>query len=465
MSTKTKTEKKDEAQKELNKLPIPKINPKQVEQAGQALEKVAEKDKDVSADLTGMVDTLADKTIITAQDMKDLPKPWVVLDNVQIQPIATGLVARDGKLTDPAEEKKGPITSKDRHRFIGDYDNSARIYVDYYGADVDDLVFSRFRITINSIEVDLILDSRSSVNIHQLYAQHYINREDSSRDAMGRPVVILINSSCEHDAFNGRCTLVDVDSKRSDYSGTRINGKSTTASGDLFPRPWMSKKLNDSGRMPVESSCFVDSFIEDATIPSGRYVRTQIRNSTIRGEGQNRFIDTNVSNSTVKATNICLKRCNLNTVSFVAKGLMYIVNARLENLRNESDELYMPNKFCSLIIDLPHGEMSIWRTGVNKMSMGLDTYSAVDLELTEDLNVIEAKVKELLEIFGKGSYRAPGIDAKGTDVLSRNLLFYVVQTIRSRLRVIKLLDTATDMARVVTGENGQDDLFNNRHPF
>lgn len=463
----TATDKKanaTEQQDALSKLPIPHLNPKQVDKAVKALEKVADKGKSVSADKPKLVKPMADADkpkgmgpaafklepsklsaaispwgvmelkYYSKEELSALKTPWVMVKGVMVEPKQTGI------------KGEGRISTSSGHTF---WLNSRMGGV--HGKDEEPRTFAHYVIESDGITVQLLLDDKSSVQINSfdIYRGGY-QAMDVNRHLTNQAV--LINTDSTHDTFLGEVILENQSTNSCVFNSSTVSSK--TRYEERYKQPWLVEQSRKAPRRELKYSSLSRSSVFNSTISDSiQLLDTTIDDSNIKTNEGFAAANSRLKEVTIKGHRAKLKFVQLEKTYIPSTGSVLIVNTTMKDESLGDKPLYIPNKFCTLKVDLPHDHLSMRRETVNKVGITVGYRQPVDIEIDAPMDVIDAKVREVLR---DSSYHNP-LDPDMKDPVVANMIHYVVQAIRSRLRVIKMLDSAIRTARVVTGEVYRED--------
>lgn len=477
----TATEKKanaTEQQDVLSKLPIPHVNPKQVEKAAKALEKVADKGKAVSANNTKPVKVETVKqavdriktqpksesveqsvddnsfspaaqswglggTVIkyyTKEELSALKTPWVMVKGVLLEPKQTGIKAA------------GRIATESGHTF---WLNS---YM-FPRQNNTETLFSHFIVECDGVTVHMLLDEKSSVQVNSFDAHRGgMMGQEVSRHMLNQAV--LINTDSTHDTFLGDVHLENQTTHSCVFNQSTVS--TNPRYEERFKAPWMVQQSRDNPRRELRYSTLTRSSVFNSTInDSIQLLDTQLDEANIKTNEGFVAISSTVKECTIKGIRAKLKFARLEKTYIPSNGHVLIVNTNMKDESLGDKPLYIPNKFCTLKVDLPHDHLSMRRENLTKVGITIGYRPAVDLDIDAPMDMIDAKVREVLR---DSSYHNP-LDPDMKDPVVANLIHYVVQNIRSRLRVIKMLDSVVRTSRVVTGEvYREDEEMSGFHP-
>jgi hypothetical protein len=497
----TATEKKanaTEQQSALSKLAIPHVNPKQVDKAVKALEKVADKGKAVSADkpqpvkivnssfsgtngakvkpkgmgLSPSHGKVLSETVEEAvgrikmdpprfglangpwgglelkyyskEELAAMKTPWVMVKGVLIEPKQTGI------------KEAGRISTDSGHTF---WLNMPRAL---YREKEEPRVFSHYVIESDGITVQLLLDEKSSVQINSfdIYRGGY-QAMDINRHMVNQAV--LTNTDSTHDTFLGEVILENQSTNSCVFNSSTVSSQPRF---DQQQAPWVVQRNRESPRQVLKYSSLSRSSVFNSVISDSiQLLDTTIDDSNIKTNEGFSAANSRLKEATIKGHRARLKFAQLEKTYIPSTGSILIVNTIMKDESLGDKPLYVPNKFCTLKVDLPHDHLSMRRETLTKVGITVGYRQPVDIEIDATMDVIDAKVREVLR---DSSYHNP-LDPDMKDPVVSNLIHYVVQAIRSRLRVIKMLDSAVRTARVVTGEAFRDESeygdFSYQRPF
>jgi hypothetical protein len=482
----TATEKKanaTEQQDALSKLAIPHVNVKQVEKAVKALDKVADKGKAVSVDqpksvkivnssVSGTNGTKAKPKSETVEEAvgrikMEAPKvglapgPWGGLElkyysKEELAALKTPWVMVKGVLVEPKQtgiKEEGRISTASGHTF---WMNAPRTL---YREKEEPRTFSHYVIESDGVTVQLLLDDKSSVQVNSfdIYRGGYqamdVNRHMTNQ-------AILINTDSTHDTFLGEVMLENQSTHSCVFNSSTVS--SMPRFEERHKSPWLVHHNREQPRRELKYSSLSRSTVYNCVISDSiQLMDTTLDDSNIKTSEGFAASNSRLKDSTIKGHRARLKFAQLEKVYIPSTGAVLIVNTNMKDESLGDKPLYIPNKFCTLKVDLPHDHLSMRRETPTKVGITVGYRVPVDIEIDASSDVIDAKVREVLR---DSSYNNP-LDPDMKDPVVANMIHYVVQAIRSRLRVIKMLDSAIRTARVVTGEAYREDQDEGGYPF
>jgi hypothetical protein len=475
----TATEKKanaTEQQAALSKLPIPHVNPKQVEKAAKTLEKVANKGQAVSTDqpksvkvvnssVSGTNGTRAKPKVETVAQAVDRMKgaegadsfndTWVPGGGIAIKyytkeelaQIKTPWVMVKGVLLEPKQvgiKGAGRITTESGHTFwLNSFMSPRR-------KDVE-TVFSHYIVECDGVTVHMLLDEKSSAQVNSFDAHRGgMGGQEVSRHMVNQ--AILINTDSTHDTYLGEVHLENQSTHSCVFNQATVN--SNPRYEDRYKAPWLVQQSRDNPRRELRYSTLTRSSVFNSTITDTiQLLDTTLDEANIKTNEGFVAVSSSVKECTIKGIRAKLKFARLEKTYIPSNGHVLIVNTNMKDESLGDKPVYIPNKFCTLKVDLPHDHLSMRRENATKVGITIGYRTAVDLDIDAPMDVIDAKVREVLR---DSSYHNP-LDPDMKDPVVANLIHYVVQNIRSRLRVIKMLDSVVRTSRVVTGEVYRED--------
>jgi hypothetical protein len=198
------------------------------------------------------------------------------------------------------------------------------------------------------------------------------------------------------------------------------------------------------------------STIRRSGLSRGDYFQAQITDSKIDCNGRVAVKECTITETTVRTnsrlslTGVNLMRCWLNCPTFIG-----IANQSVKDRTINTNSLYARNKLAITEVVLPHGrfrDMLMVRTEENTIEIiggGFGTSDPfkfkLDKEEWELRNELDEWLGKALVMFD-GRYEEPAVKPSN-DPLMVSILRYVSDTIMSRVKVIKTIDTAAEMTR------------------
>jgi len=459
------------------------VKGEQVAKAPKPTEATAEKGKGVSADKPKSVKPMAtaDKpkgvgpyspaikeSVADAVDrIKKGLNPWQGLEGTkyytkeELAQLKTPWVMLNGALVEPTQEnipEAGRMSMQNGHTF----------WLNHRGAtDVKGMplarTFTYYAVELDGVKLHLLLDEKSSCQLGAGGNYHRgPNYPDYSRSGVNQ--VVLLNTDSALDVFYGEVLLENQSTRNCHFNSSTVSSQPRHYDPSRGFAPWLTS--HTAKRQELRYSTLYRSSVYNSTITDPVNLRdTTVDDSSIKASEGFLADQSRLKNCTIKAHRAKLKFATLSDTRIPSTGPVLIVNTVMKDESLSEKALYIPNKFCTMKIDLPHDHMSMRRETLTKFGITIGYRQPVDLPLTATLEEIDTKVREVLR---DSSYHNP-LDPDMKDPVVNNLIHYVVQSIRSRLRVITMLDSAVNTARVVTGEsyreNYEDDFGDYSRPF
>jgi len=315
--------------------------------------------------------------------------------------------------------------------------------------------FSHFLVEIDGFVVQFLLDDKSSVDI-QSFDIGRAGFGANVRPSQGSNQVVLINSDSTHDTFLGDVMLENQSTRGCVFSQSTVSSRPRYTD---HKAPWLDR---DSGhRQKLKWSHISRSTVYNSVLVDSLYLRDcAIDNSNIKTTETFRADTCTIKDSTIKGNVADLKFANLERTYIPSTGSVLIVNTRMTDESLGERPVYIPNKFSTLKVDLPFDHLFMRRESVKKVVLGTGYHKPVELDVDATLEETDAAVRAVLR---GSSYHNP-LDPDMKDPVVSNLIHYVVQSLRSRLRVVKMLDSTVRTARVVTGEIHREDYDDDFRP-
>lgn len=391
-----------------------------------------------------------DKVALTERDIAMLEPPYVVVNSMQIAPSRTGLKIHRGRIVDPAKDNAGI--------------QQPRMEFSLYG--LDDTAISEYYVVVDGITLTYYLDDKSSVVMELNKLGHgddydcYVSRRSSMPAE-----VVLINSSSENNLFLGENQLHNVDVKNSvmnvsviraqrEYQGYRYGSRQSL-------KPWgTTDKEFKFKRHRHERLRLRRSQIADSQVPEGFYSKVTVTGSTLVSDRYLRVVEGYLDHAEIKGSTVFLERVNAVEASVHCEGHVTLRNLSLNGEHISQRALNMQNKFNFLKVDLPTDTLHMGRTSATEADIYIFTGTPKRILLTDDREAIE---KVVTEVISGRAYRWEEIaPAPDNNPLAQSIIKYAVDAVMSRLEMIRILDSATEIVRTVEGRFDRwDDVLDN----
>ena len=215
-----------------------------------------------------------------------------------------------------------------------------------------------------------------------------------------------------------------------------------------------------------KNSYFERSTLKRSTADQGDYHGVQLTDSNIECKGRVNVKNSTLERSTVRTNQrIALNNANLEHCWINCQNFVGIANQTLRNSHFTTPSVFARNKLAITEIDAPHGRhraLFLVRTDVNTMelyggSVGESFKIKLDRDGWELRNEVEEWVGKALPLVSPHDDRPPE-SKPSNDPLLTSILRYVVDTIMSRLNVIKSIDSATELTRQLEPRDTTDEF-------
>lgn len=379
----------------------------------------------------------------TKEELAQLKTPWVMLN---------------GALVEPTQEnipEAGRISTSNGHTFW----LNVRPPV---SAKESSRTFTYYAVELDGVKLHLLLDDKSSCQLGAGANYHRgPNYPDTTRSGINS--VVLVNTDSVHDIFYGEVMLQDQSTRSCHFNSSTVSSQQRNYDQSRGFALWNPPSAR---RQELRYCTLYRSSIFNSHITDSINLRDcTVDDCTIKASDGFLADNSRLQRTTIKASRARLKFAILIDTRIPSNGPVLIVNTTMKDENLSEKALYIPNKFCTLKIDLPHEHLNMRRETTTKFGISLGYRQPAELPLTATMDEIDTKVREVLR---DSSYHNP-LDPDLKDPVVNNLIHYVVQSIRSRLRVITMLDSAVNTARVVTGEsyreNYDDEFGDYARPF
>jgi hypothetical protein len=362
--------------------------------------------------------------VLTPDEVTSWPTPCVIINNVLIAPTEEGIAAQHGRLG------FGMGSSK---------------YIPFYSKGLDAKKYNRYVAVLDGRQVEFLLDELSKVVVSNNYFGN--SRYDQLTAQNAQSSLLLINSSSVNDSVIGENYLLNVDSKnnvfnRSSVSATRMfSGPRDYQFTELTEKPERSDLVP---RQKFEHCQFKETRVTDSELSPGYYSRSTLTQSRVRSNRTVYVRSCELNKASFDGKAVSLKRVNSVSMSVNAEGEINVSNIKLSNDYMTVRSLYMPNKFSLLTVDFPVQELKMVRTEPAEIELSFFTNDSVRFGLTPSREDVLEGIRDLIKRNNYGHYRngsGSGID----NAFSESFLDYAADAVMSRLRVIGVLDAATNV--------------------
>ena len=380
-----------------------------------------------------------DLVLLNKEQIDALPTPCVVINGVVIEPKHTELDGGFGRISVPHSNASFYIPySEDRSK----------------GANV----FSYYAVELNGNKVGYYLDKRSKVVITNTGGPFGRYGDDYENYGKGGQLM-LINSSSENDSVMGDSTLRNVASVENTFFKSSV---SNTANTPGATPSYMAPKKDDTDndrQFPMKGCHLRESYIQDSVLPNGRFVKASITKSRLVSQRWVLVKDVYMTECTIEAKSIVLTGLTVKNFSAYIEGECVIRNNQSFNGDTlTAQSIYAPNKFCLLKVDFPNRELNVVRLNYKEIGLGFYSGFVVVISVNANREEIEAAMNKLTKADHRDDFSPHDVHGIN-NAFSQSLLDYAINSIDSRLGVIRMLDAATKSVEEMTRAYDPDGSF------
>lgn len=382
-----------------------------------------------------------DKTALSERDIAALETPYVVVNGMAIVPTRTGLVVNRGEII----QKTGGDAPASK--VIGN-----RFNFSLYG--LDDTELSEYVVNVDGKVMTFYLDNKSSVvmdttklGISDDY-DYYV-----SRHYQGGATVIVFNSNSLNNLFQGDNQLRNVD-----ISGSVLNASSVHGQSERSGFQYTRKKVRNAFEQVREFKYprhrhsglrLRKSSVVDCTLAAGYYSKCSLNSSSTYSDRNLRYSSVMLDNSEIRASSQCLERVNAYDTIITCEAHATVRNVNLNGDRITQRSLLMQNKFNFLKVDLPTDTLCMGRTSATEADIYIFTNTPKRILLSDSREEVEKAVSEV--ITGRAYRWDEAPPAPDNNPLAQSIIKYATDAVMSRLEMIRILDSATEIVRTVEG--------------
>ena len=316
-----------------------------------------------------------------------------------------------------------------------------------------DKVFSLYLLRTAGSEAYYLLDGNSTVTLGGGEVKLSFH---APRSVPCRGVLVLINSSSNEDVVIGESALINTESAHNVLNNS-VLARTKEPSPDYcseFYKVGEAVPVKDiKERLNIKECQFKRTSVFDSVVTKGVYRDSQIRDSKIFGVGYTTVTTSQLMDANIRGTRVLIKGAHLDKTSITAEGELLVKYSRFTGAHIRASSIYIPNKFNYLEVDTPQHKLYFVRSTVKDFDIGTQTYSMERMRLDVDEVEIRKLVASQMSADHEGFATRPSM-------LTRSIASYLTDSIRSRLRVIRLLDEAKQLVREV-GATTQpwDDIY------
>ena len=316
-----------------------------------------------------------------------------------------------------------------------------------------DKVFSLYLLRTAGSEAYYLLDGNSTVTLGGGEVKLSFH---APRSVPCRGVLVLINSSSNEDVVIGESALINTESAHNVLNNSVLARTKEPSADYCEPFYKVSEAVivkDIKERLNIKECQFKRTSVFDSVVTKGVYRDSQIRDSKIFGAAYTTVTVSQVMDTSIRGTRVTIKGTHLDKTSITAEGELLVKYSRFTGAHIRASSIYIPNKFNYLEVDTPQHKLYFVRSTPKDFDIGTQTYNMERMRL--DVN--EDEIRKL--VAGQMSTDPEGF-ATRPSMLTRSIANYLSDSIRSRLRVIRLLDEAKQLVREV-GATTQpwDDIY------
>lgn len=357
-------------------------------------------------------------------------KPKVVVDGKE-------LVALDTK---PYGEW---IRSKEGREILGNKYWSVGVT-----AEID--LFSHFKTTLYGVELDLLVDSYSEVTLETPTDVPFLNVSKRKGSA------VVVNSVVNRCEFEGENYLLNVE-----VNDCVVNKSSVARTRSTELRP-----IDELIDFPKRADVFKRGVDQRARYNDCRFIESEIKDSPINGKGlvKESYVDrthitagkfaivkSHLTTTTLTASMLSLSKAYLHGCYLSVSETLILRNFTLRNKTLYMRSLYAPNKLGLTEIELPFHPQNLilHRTSKTQYVISIRSGGSSGLELGSDVTW-----EELSEKLGELLIKTPMVNNEISEdgLLFKSILNYVLKSVISRMKIIKLMDDVMAVNRSITSD-------------
>lgn len=353
----------------------------------------------------------------------------VTIDGVAQTPIATDVVVSGSYINIPEHG----ISTYVPYRFSGKCDGK----------------FSLYRVKADGGDVTYILDENSCVEIQNAQSQR---RPFTRRATAANGVLVLINSYSKNDVILGENYLVNMDSSNNLFNTSSVSDIHDEKSNNKpLYLPWGEEET--TGRRTIANCLFKLSTISNSSLTAGTYVSCCINDSQVESSGHTIFNQCDLQTSSVRGSRAHMKGMTLDRSTLSSEGAVHCGAGRLTSVYINAPSIYLSNKMGYLSVETPTEKMDMVRATETEFVVfghwGGQQRIAIDAT-REEIEVLACDVH-----LGRGYMQSNKLSDVKRDAITQSIIDYMVDSIESRFKVVRLMDAAQRLA----GNTGFADMY------
>lgn len=289
---------------------------------------------------------------------------------------------------------------------------------------------------------------------------------DTRRFNSGEHAIILVNSTSLDDNFIGVSYLEHIESVNNLFNNSSVRA-ATNHQGRREPvwdpdeydslRKIERFKVGDK-RHRYRDCQFKKTTVTDSILLPGGYRNSVISNVTLASARRVTVDHASLSNCRVEASEIELWRTSISKCRLHADTKVIVRSIQLNKENFYFSALYLPNKFSYMEVPVVNrAPLKLVRVSPQEVEVGFNSNRMLKIKISEvDDWSLTDKVTELLKKNGQLGKE----HAEATNEFTDSLVRYVMDSLRSRIRVIGLIDAAVNTTNILDSEMYPNDYDN-----
>ncbi|WP_228492918.1 hypothetical protein, partial [Pseudomonas aeruginosa] len=194
---------------------------------------------------------------------------------------------------------------------------------------------------------------------------------------------------------------------------------------------------------------FIESEIKDSPINGKGLVKESYVDRTHITAGKFAIVKSHLTTTTLSATKLSLSKAYLHGCYLSASETLILRNFTLRNKTLYMKSLYAPNKLGLTEIELPFHPQNLILHRISKTRYVISTGGSSGIELESNVTW-----EELSEKLGELLIKTPMVNNEISEdgLLFKSILNYVLKSVISRMKIIKLMDDVMAVNRSITSD-------------
>lgn len=370
----------------------------------------------------------------------------VIIHGKPVPPVATDLTVRNGEVVFENRTVRAPNIPSGFREFQ----------------------VNAYRFELNGRDIVAFLDKDSFLENTE-EPNRYPWDTDYKRFNAGDHAVIMVNAISTNDNFIGVSLLQNVESINNLLNATSLRALTTTQGRRRDFYSWSPEygddkeskitAFNSGCKRHVHRDCqFKRSSVTDSKLLPGLYRRSNITNVDFGSARRVIVEDASLDNCEIAGSDIRLEQMMLNRCILSCEGSIFVRNLRLTRKNFYNTGLYLVNKFCFTALPVvSRNDLNLVRISETELEFGSGRNNVIRIKLADvDSYALREQVAKLLE----ENDRYTSLDRVGFNAIADSIMSYVMDSLRSRMRMITLIDAAAGAANVLE-INLRPDLYDN----